>query len=1710
VSANLRLRALQECLAGHEPHISTDGWGVRCRVAGVSVLIRFAPPEPAVVFYEPQVTNAVLASIGARLKDGARPRVGMGPDGRAALVVEAPVAMDDAIAFSSWVSTTIGALDRARAAADGRPVNRVPFRRVFLPLSGTGGAESKVQSPAVEDESASSPVLGLRQYDRVDRQFDPDLWAGINSAIALRVAEKSREALGSYRSDPLLIEEHANKELGTYQGGYGRRQVYELVQNAADELLGQSGGMIKLLLTGSALYCANEGRPISRDGVNAILMSDLSIKRGNEIGRFGLGFKSVLAITRRPLFVSRSGSFRFDDQAAEREIRAIAPSAERVPYLRTAIPIDPIEAARNDDELERLMAWATTVVKLPLDEAAAQWLHADLRDFPAEFLLFSPHVGRVVVEDTTTGKRREISLTSDPRGLVLSEDGKSTAWSIFQVDHRPSGSAKADAGEIASRDVVPVIWAVRRENARGRGDFWAFFPTEVKTTLSGIINAPWKTNEDRQNLLRGEFNEELLGVVAKLVVDNLEGLQAHDDPGRLFDIFPARGGTEAQSWADGILTDAIYDLAAGRPSIPDQTGRLAMPDAVKRPPLDVPPAALVEWCAYARRPMEWLHSSVATRERRSRVERLADKNRAFDYTAWLEALAADGSPAASIAALRTAAACISDGGVRQVDLAGIRRARIVLTADGSLVTVDPHAVFSGIASSSSGLAAFVHPAVQQDQAAIQILSQWGIRAMSPEADYALYLDGLTWNYQAWDEFWRRTALVPAERALEMMNARPTMLAKVRFKTAAGTFARRHEILLPGPILQEGVGPDSNITVDVAYHEQTMAVVRGLGVQAAPVQSWMPLDERWYREYLEEKIDEYSAATRGLPRKPHRDLLHPDQQGCLGPLEPILAMSDEAAARFMATLLNSDPDSRVWHIRHATSQAYQAVEVEDPLSWFIKRHGQVPTTRGPRPVSSAVGPALASMGAVLPSAVCSDSWAARLSLAQIDAEVPEATWRTAFTDALVEPATVASPLYMAACPYLPPPARLRCSIATGDGVALAADVVVTSSVSERDRALDVGAAVIYVPTKGDADALVAHWNLKHADGLAEYHASPVPAGEPQPLVEAFPALRPFIDRRQAQLEVIRCTDLHLETISAGGRRSSRTDFIHEDGRIYWVDDGEDVHLLERLSSEFHLGLTADDLAAVLVENANDQRAKLVVGIRQEPDAPTKLLRALGRDAVARRLPGSVLAGVEETRGRLRDADVAALADSLFGIDLFSEFRLELQQAGFDAPGRWAGSWTARQFVNSLGLPREYAGFEEPRVDPLLDVEGPSAYPVMHDFQQKIAGRIRQMLEAQSGKRALLSLPTGAGKTRVTVEALVSAVRDRGFNGPILWTAPTVELCEQAVQTWAQVWRWVGPSRRLHISRLWENKRADEISDDGVQVVVATDAKMGYVIDRPEYQWLALATAVVIDEAHGSTESGYTQILHWLGLGREQSKDRCPLIGLTATPFKGTSEEATLRLARRYGSRDLSTGVFAGDPYAKLQEMGVLAKVRQRILGGFEIELTPAEAAKAKELHRLPPEVEERVGEDKPRNKAILEAILSLPDDWKILVFAASVSHARQMAALLGLEGVSSAVISAETNPAARRHYVKQFNSGSLRVLTNYGVLAEGFDAPSTRAVIVARPTLSPNVYQQMIGRGLRGPLNGGKEECLIVNVQDNILHFGSDLAFHHFDRLFGDQ
>ena len=129
-----------------------------------------------------------------------------------------------------------------------------------------------------------------------------------------------------------------------------------------------------------------------------------------------------------------------------------------------------------------------------------------------------------------------------------------------------------------------------------------------------------------------------------------------------------------------------------------------------------------------------------------------------------------------------------------------------------------------------------------------------------------------------------------------------------------------------------------------------------------------------------------------------------------------------------------------------------------------------------------------------------------------------------------------------------------------------------------------------------------------------------------------------------------------------------------------------------------------------------------------------------------------------------------------------------------------------------------------------------------------------------------------------------------------------------------------------------------------------------------------------------------------------------------------------------------------------------------------------------------------------------------------MFTPNVLSAQVLAATLRYRGIEAASVSGQTGRQERRDVIKRFKDGEIQVLANCDLLTQGFDAPGVTALYIARPTFSPNAYIQMAGRGLRGPKNGGKEECLIVDMADN---FGSDdinslLGFREYEELWQEQ
>ncbi len=199
-------------------------------------------------------------------------------------------------------------------------------------------------------------------------------------------------------------------------------------------------------------------------------------------------------------------------------------------------------------------------------------------------------------------------------------------------------------------------------------------------------------------------------------------------------------------------------------------------------------------------------------------------------------------------------------------------------------------------------------------------------------------------------------------------------------------------------------------------------------------------------------------------------------------------------------------------------------------------------------------------------------------------------------------------------------------------------------------------------------------------------------------------------------------------------------------------------------------------------------------------------------------------------------------------------------------------------------------------------------------------------------------------------------------------------------------------------------------------------------------------------------------------------------------------------------------FDGNPYPQLASLGILARVEHQVLDGVQVTLEPDELREARSQRRVSSTVLDRIGQDQQRMAVLVDHIMSQDESWPILVFTPSVLSAQVLAATLRYRGRTAAAVSGQTGRQERRDHIRNFQRGELQVLTNCDLLIQGFDAPGVRALYIARPTFSPNAYIQMAGRGLRGPENGGKAECLIVDMADKFGEVDDLLGYREYEQL----
>lgn len=1574
------------------------------------------------------------------------------------------------------------------------------------------------------------------------------------SPVIRKIVDQSARVLETYRVDPGLILEHANGERRITQGGYGDRQLFELVQNAADEIADSPGGKVHVVLTKTHLYCANEGTAVTPEGAETILRMSVSKKRGGQIGRFGVGVKSILAVTDTPQFFSTSGSFGFDRAWSYEEIRKARGAAPdesfEAPVLRMARPLDATRERMEDPVLDALLGWATTVVRLPLLPGAAERLGHDMhapadrgevqQEFPARFQLFSHHVGTVILEDTRAMPpvRREITVDHEGSLHTIKETrtGKPEAqstWKVFTHAHSPTEAARASAGEMHDRGTIDISWAVPEYTGdtvllapKGRGEFWSFFPTKYPMTLSGALNGAWKTNEDRQNLLDSSpFNQEIIQVAARLVVESLPQLAPAEDPGAYLPLLPGRTReSETLNWADRYLTEQIWKLAAQLPSLPDQDGVLRVPRELRIHPAPMrnkPPLKLEwlrMWNACPGRPSNWIHPSVEAAEfRAGKVGHVLEETKQGRATVreWLEALVSDGTAEASAVAIRILAAMVREASPFAAEA---RSARIVLTEESGLVPavvnkVYRRAVQDGLRDGTT----YVDRRLSEDQSLIGDLNEIGIREADSAGRFIGVLEQGFDNYgpQDWTRFWELFHSAGGSQVSGEVRSRvPDPLATLFVRTVDGRFHRMEDCLLPGPVVPGDGSRDGSVAVDLDFHSDDRMVFHDFGLRAVPTSGHRPSNEQWFDEYRTAIFESYCKTLSSSAGRPSINRLKLEGSPVGGPLHLLERLSDEGRAAFVKAL----PDASVidaWTMQIG-AQVSTRKAIYSPLRWMLVRHGRVPSSQGVVPLSNAVGPQLHAYSDVLPVADISAEKARKLHLPVLVDDVPRNQW-----DRLLDQLGSSDDDTFVGRTYVMltrlevdfPEAELtRCRVGSEWATREDHEIAVAATDAEYRALRAEQLPALFAGNAEDAALLVKTWGMLRYSDVISRETRHVGIGEPASLHDEFPTLRRRKGNSINNYRLLRCSELEELTRTPQGTRAVPLASALQGTTVLVLEPGSRLAALMAVDKELRWGMGESGCRAVLEaqerEEADQQLQASLRRVREAGSVEEKLELLIGASALREGLPPGLLeseraelGGVEPSARRIARMAYNAHGDGVLQIhakDLLASFPSQ-------APSSFTGSSPAVKFVSEFGFPDSFAGARAPSLPPRVEIAGPTEFPRLHDYQERLATKVFAMLDRFAPQRGMLSLPTGAGKTRVAAEAVIRWIKQVGeLAGPILWIAQTEELCEQAVQSWSFVWSKVGAETPLTISRLWTTNEAGPVGDRP-HLVVATDAKLRNCLGTDGYTWLRSACLVIVDEAHVAISPQYTEILNHLGLTARETRRH--LLGLTATPFRNTNDEETRRLVQRFGAQRLDDGVFpSGDAYAELQELGMLARVAHRELLGGTIELTSAEKERADQMSLLSKAAEQRLADDQDRNNRILAEIGDMPADWPVLVFATSVAHAKFLAAKLKDLGISAASVDSATSTGERRRSIDDFRRGRVRVLTNYGVLTQGFDAPATRAVVITRPTYSPNVYQQMIGRGLRGPGNGGKPTCLILNVRDNITNYDKALAFTQFEHL----
>lgn len=340
-------------------------------------------------------------------------------------------------------------------------------------------------------------------------------------------------------------------------------------------------------------------------------------------------------------------------------------------------------------------------------------------------------------------------------------------------------------------------------------------------------------------------------------------------------------------------------------------------------------------------------------------------------------------------------------------------------------------------------------------------------------------------------------------------------------------------------------------------------------------------------------------------------------------------------------------------------------------------------------------------------------------------------------------------------------------------------------------------------------------------------------------------------------------------------------------------------------------------------------------------------------------------------------------------------------------------------------------------------------------------------ANGGGNPLVDMATGLGKS-VTIASLTQEVLTLYPDLRVLMLVHVKELVEQNAKALLRL--WPAAPVGIYSAGLGRRDTSSRILFASVQSVYRRAREIGPF------------DLVIIDEAHLVPNAGEGMYRALLDKLRETRPD-LRVVGFTATPFRMDSGRLDAGDNRLFDEIVYSYGI------AKGIDDGWLSPLISK-MGVTEIDVSGV-AKRGGEF--VSGALEAAADQDSITQAAVSEIIALGASRRSWLTFCAGVKHAHHVRDEFRRQGVWAETITGETHPGERARFIDDFRAGRLRVLTNANVLTTGFDAPALDLIALLRPTLSPGLLVQMLGRGTR--LADGKDDCLVLDFTGTIRRLG---------------